>query len=66
VISVERRLKQSRWLTYAVPFVSVAVAFAVMAVVLVITGHDPIETYHRLFDAAFIGSAAWSDTVRLD
>jgi len=65
VIAVERRLNQSRWLTYAVPFVSVAVAFGVMAVVLVATGHDPGHTYRRLFDAAFIGSAAWTDTVTL-
>ena len=65
MIAVERRLNQSRWLTYAVPFVSVAVAFGVMAVVLVATGHDPGHTYRRLFDAAFIGSAAWTDTVTL-
>jgi general nucleoside transport system permease protein len=65
VISVERRLTQPRWLTYAVPFVSVAVAFVVMAGVLLATGHDPIRTYRRLFDAAFHGSAAWTDTVTL-
>ena len=65
VIAVERRLTQPRWLTYAVPFVSVAVAFVVMAVVLLATGHDPVHTYRRLFDAAFHGSAAWTDTVTL-
>ena len=65
VIAIERRLTQPRWLTYAVPFVSVAVAFAVMAVVLLATGHDPIHTYRRLFDAAFHGSAAWTDTLTL-
>jgi len=65
VIAAERRLRQPRWLTYAVPFVSVAIAFVVMAVVLLITGHDPIHTYRRLFDAAFIGSAAWTDTITL-
>ena len=64
MIAVERRLTQPRWLTYVVPFVSVAVAFGIMAVVLLATGHDPIRTYRRLFDAAFHGSAAWTDTVR--
>ena len=28
-----------------------------------LTGHDPLETYRRLFDAAFIGSAAWTATL---
>ena len=65
MIAVERRLRQPRWLTYAVPFVSVAVAFVVMAAVLLATGHDPLHTYRRLFDAAFHGSAAWTDTVTL-
>jgi simple sugar transport system permease protein len=65
VITVERRLRQPRWLTYAVPFVSVAVAFLIMAGVLVATGHGPIHTYRRLFDAAFVGSAAWTSTVTL-
>ena len=65
MIAVERRLTQPRWLTYAVPFASVAVAFVIMAVVLLLTGHNPLHTYRRLFDAAFIGSAAWTDTVTL-
>jgi ABC-type uncharacterized transport system permease subunit len=65
VIAVERRLEQPRWLKFVVPFVSVVVAFLIMAAVLVITGHAPIKTYRRLFDAAFIGSAAWTDTVTL-
>ncbi|MGE5273663.1 MAG: ABC transporter permease [Verrucomicrobiota bacterium] len=65
MISVERRLTQPRWLTFAVPFASVAIAFLIMAVVLLLTGHDPIRTYRRLFDAAFSGSAAWTDTVTL-
>jgi general nucleoside transport system permease protein len=65
VIAVERRLTQPRWLTYVIPFVSVAVAFGIIAVVLLATGHDPGRTYRRLFDAAFHGSAAWTDTVTL-
>ena len=36
-----------------------------MAAVLLVTGHDPLHTYRRLFDAAFHGSAAWTDTVTL-
>jgi simple sugar transport system permease protein len=63
VIRIERRLKQPLWLSVAVPFASVAVSFLVMAAVLGLTGHDPITIYRRIFDAAFIGSAAWTDTL---
>jgi general nucleoside transport system permease protein len=65
MIEIERRLKQPRWLTFVVPFASVGVAFLVMAAVLLVTGHDPLHTYRRIFDAAFSGSAAWTDTVTL-
>ncbi|HZO61519.1 MAG TPA: hypothetical protein VFB35_00905, partial [Gaiellaceae bacterium] len=65
MIKVERRLEQPRWLSLAVPVGSVAVAFVVMALVLVITGHDPLHTYKRLFVAAFDGKAAWNDTITL-
>jgi ABC-type uncharacterized transport system permease subunit len=63
VIRIERRLEQPLWLSVAVPFASVAVSFLAIAAVLGITGHDPITTYRRIFDAAFIGSAAWTDTL---
>src|SRR6478672_3128821 len=65
MIGIERRLKQPRWLSYAVPFLSVAVAFGLIALVLVSTGHDPLHTYRRIFNAAFAGAAAWTDTVTL-
>jgi ABC-type uncharacterized transport system permease subunit len=63
VIQIERRLAQPRWLTFAVPVASVGVSFLVMAAVLGATGHDPLHTYRRLFDAAFVGSAAWTATL---
>jgi general nucleoside transport system permease protein len=62
MISVERRLERKRWLGLAVPLGSIVFAFIVMAIVLVLTGHDPIETYRRLFKAAFVGPAAWTAT----
>jgi general nucleoside transport system permease protein len=65
VIKVERRLEQPRWLSFAVPVGSVGVAFLIMAVVLVATGHNPGHTYRRLVDAAFVGTAAWNDTITL-
>ena len=64
VIRVERRLEQPL-LAVASPCRSPrsAFAFLVMAAVLAATGHDPITTYRRMFDAAFLGSAAWTDTL---
>ncbi len=64
MIRIERRLEQPRWLSVVVPVVSVGVAFLIMAAVLAATGHGPIHTYRRLFDAAFVGSAAWNATLQ--
>ncbi len=62
-VKIERRLEQPRWLSVAVPVTSIAFSFLVMAVVLSITGHDPWNTYRRLFDAAFSGATAWTFTL---
>ncbi|MFL5929678.1 MAG: ABC transporter permease [Gaiellaceae bacterium] len=59
----ERRLDQPRWLAFAVPIGSIAVGFALMGVVLLITGHAPGPTYRRLFDSAFFGKGALSATL---
>jgi ABC-type uncharacterized transport system permease subunit len=63
VIAIERRLSQPRWLNVAVPLGSVAFSFLIMAAVLGITGHDPIDTYRRLFKAAFADHQAWTATL---
>jgi ABC-type uncharacterized transport system permease subunit len=63
MIKIERRLAQPRWLSVAVPIGSIAFSFLVMALVLLTTSHDPIHTYHRLFNAAFVGSPAWTATL---
>ena len=63
MIRIERRLEQPRWLVVAVPVGSLVIAFAVAAVVLVATGHDPVHSYRRLFDSAFVADGALSETV---
>jgi ABC-type uncharacterized transport system permease subunit len=63
VIRIERRLRQPRWLSYVVPTASIAVALALSAVVLGLTGHSPSSTFRRLFDAAFLGAAPLNDTI---
>jgi ABC-type uncharacterized transport system permease subunit len=63
VIRIERRLRQPRWLSVVVPIGSLLFAFGLSAIVLVLTGHDPVETYRRLFDSAFLANGALSATV---
>ncbi len=62
MLRIERRLTQPRWLDVAVPVGSIALAFGLMAFVLVLTGHAPGHTYRRLFDAAFFANGAMSAT----
>jgi general nucleoside transport system permease protein len=63
VIRIERRLQQPRWLTAVVPVVSIVVAFLFATVVLLATHHPPLQTFHRLFDAAFLDNGAMTDTL---
>jgi simple sugar transport system permease protein len=63
VIRFERRLEQPRWLSVAVPVGSIAVAFALSALVLAITGHAPVHTLRRLLTAAFAGKTAIDNTL---
>src|SRR6476619_4408731 len=60
---IERRLRQPWWLTVVVPVLSIAVAFVLSAFVLLLTGHPPLRSFHRLFDAAFTGNGALGETV---
>ena len=62
MIRVERRLAQPRWLMLAVPVGSVVAAFGVMTIVLVVTHHSPGQTFRRLFDTGFVGSASLNGT----
>lgn len=59
----ERRLDQPRWLSVAVPVGSLVVAFGLMAIVLLATGHNPLTTYRRLFDSAFFANGALTSTL---
>ncbi|MHB8641420.1 MAG: ABC transporter permease [Gaiellaceae bacterium] len=63
MIRVERRLAQPKWLLVAVPVGSLVVAFALMTIVLLITGHPPLHTFGRLFRSAFVGRQALNDSL---
>ena len=62
-VTVERRLDQPRWLYVAVPVASIAVGFVVAGVVLLVTGHNPLSSYRKLVDAAFISTGALDQTL---
>ena len=62
-LNVERRLRQPRYLAAAVPVASIAAALLVGAAVLLVTGHDPLSTYRRLFDAGFVSTGALDQTL---
>lgn len=63
MIRLERRLEQPWWLSVATPVGSLGVAFAIMAVVLAATGHDPGHTYRQMLEAGFTGNGAFSATL---
>ena len=62
-MKLERRLTQPWWLSVAVPVGSLVVAFAIMGVVLALTGRDPWETYRKIVEAGFTGNGAMSATL---
>jgi simple sugar transport system permease protein len=63
-VRIERRLKQRRWLSVAVPVGAVALSFGVIAILLAATGHDPGQAFKRLFQAAFTDREGLSNTLR--
>jgi ABC-type uncharacterized transport system permease subunit len=60
---IERRSATTRWLQAAVPLGSVAVALVISAIVMLVTGHNPLHAYRRLFEAAFTDPGAFSSTL---
>jgi simple sugar transport system permease protein len=61
-VRIERRLSQPRYLVVAVPVFSIALAFGLMAIILLATGHAPGHTYRRLIDSAFFAHGSMSST----
>jgi general nucleoside transport system permease protein len=59
----EKRLERKRWISVAVPLGSLAVAFALIAVLLIITGHPAIATLRRLVGAAYFDEGALTQTL---
>ena len=62
-IRIERRLNRKRWLIVAVPVGSLIVAHLIITLLLLSTGHPPIHTFRRLFDAAYLADGALTGTL---
>jgi general nucleoside transport system permease protein len=60
---LERRLRQPWWLNVAVPAGSLVVSLAVIAVVLVASGHNVGHTFRELVVSGFTGHGAFSATL---
>jgi simple sugar transport system permease protein len=63
VIRLERRVDQPRWLSWAVPLASLVAALLVGGLVLLATGHDPLDTYRQILERGFTNEGALSATV---
>ena len=62
-VRIEKRLRQRRWLRVAVPLGSLVVAHIAIAILLAATGHSPLTTFRRLFDAAYLADGAVGNTL---
>jgi general nucleoside transport system permease protein len=62
-VRIEKRLRQRRWLMVAVPLGSLVVAHIAIAILLFATGHSPVTTFRRLFDAAYLSTPALTNTL---
>jgi ABC-type uncharacterized transport system permease subunit len=63
VIRFERRTSVPVWLNVVVPLASFAAALVVGAVLLWATGHDALDTYHRIIERAVTSDGAFSATL---
>ena len=61
-VRIEKRLRQRRWLMVAVPLGSLVVAHVAIAILLAATGHPPLTTFRKLFDAAYLADGALGNT----
>ena len=62
-MKLERRLEQPWWLQVLIPIGSLATAFVILAVVLVLSGHRVGHTYREIVIAGFTGHGAFSATL---
>ena len=62
-ILVTPRARPSMWVRIGVPLLSLAFALLLGAIILVLTGADPVEVYRTMFDASLNGTLALERTL---
>jgi simple sugar transport system permease protein len=60
MIRVERRLDVPRWLMAVTPLIALCIAMLIGAVVLWVSGQNPISTYRTIFQTSFTSAAGAS------
>lgn len=63
-VRLERRLHQPKQLNWLIPTVSLLGALIVGALVLLVTGKNPIDVYWRMLDRGFLSERALTGTLR--
>ena len=63
MIRLERRVDVPRWLSVAVPLASVLAALLAGALLLAVSGADPIDTYRRILERGFTARGAMTATL---
>lgn len=62
MIRLERRVDRPRWLTVAVPVLSLLAALLAGGLLLMLTGHNASDTYERILDRAVFSDGALTST----
>jgi simple sugar transport system permease protein len=62
VISIERSLVTPRWSRVVVPVASLILAAIIAGIVLLVSGHDPFDTYRQIYEASFTSAGALTAT----
>jgi general nucleoside transport system permease protein len=62
VIAIERSLDTPRWMRIGLPVMSLILAAILSGIVLAVSGHDPIATYHQIYSASFTSPGALTAT----
>lgn len=61
----EKRLTVARRMTVLVPVYSVLAALVAGAMLMAVTGHNPIDTYHKIFERGFASQSSMTETLKL-
>ena len=63
-IRLEKRLEAPRWLNASTPPLAMASALVVGGIILFLSGKNPIDVFHRMFQAGFTNRGALSATLK--